>query len=119
MSKHEPYKIKSIRNIKFHSITERKKLLRSVHYNAGLLSSDHIAFDMVTQGTSAASQEQMGNLFVGDEAYAGARNFYKLTSAIEDVFGKELVCPIHNCFGGIKLLCSVFVSKGKYIPGIS
>lgn len=117
MTKHEPYKIKAIRHIKFNSLTDRKKLLRNVNYNTGLLSSDDVTFDMVTQGTSAASQEQMANLFIGDEAYAGARNFYKLSDSINKVFGKELVCPIHNCFGGIKLLCSVFVSKGKYIPG--
>ena len=96
MTKHEPYKIKSIRHIKFTSLTDRKKLLRNVNYNTGLLSSDDVTFDMVTQGSSAASQEQMANLFIGDEAYAGARNFYKLTDAINEIFGTELVCPIHN-----------------------
>ena len=58
MTKHEPYKIKSIRHIKFTSLTDRKKLLRDVNYNTGLLSSDDVTFDMVTQGSSAASQEQ-------------------------------------------------------------
>ncbi len=117
MTKHEPYKIKSIRNLQFLSLPERKKLLRSVNFNVGALAANHVVFDMVTQGSSAMSQEQVGNLFIGDEAYAGARNFYKLTGAVKDVFGIEFVCPIHNSFGGIKLLSSVFVSEGEIVAG--
>ncbi len=117
MAKHEPYKIKSIRNIGFLSMPERKKLLRNAYFNVGVLSANYVAFDMVTQGSSAMSQEQIGNLFIGDEAYAGARNFYRLTGAVQEVFGIEYVCPIHNSFGGVKLLCSVYVSDGKIVGG--
>jgi tyrosine phenol-lyase len=117
MIKHEPYKIKSIRNIHFFNLPERKKFLRNVGFNVGLLPSSQVTFDMVTQGSSAMSQEQVGALFVGDEAYAGARNFYKLTEAVKDVFGLKYVCPIHNRFGGVKLLCSIYVSKGKIVGG--
>jgi tyrosine phenol-lyase len=117
MTLHEPYKIKSIRNIQFRSLPERKKLLRNVSFNTGLLPSGQVTFDMVTQGSSAMSQEQLGNLFIGDEAYAGARNFYKLTNAILEVFGLENVCPVHNLFGGIKLLSSVHIGKKKIVAG--
>lgn len=117
MIKHEPYKIKSIRNIQFKSLSERKKLLRGVNNNVGLLPAGHVAFDMVTQGSSAMSQEQVGNLFVGDEAYAGARNFYKLNDAVKDVTGIRHICPIHNLFGGFKLLCSAHISDKKIIAG--
>ncbi|MCK5838230.1 MAG: hypothetical protein KAG99_00215, partial [Bacteroidales bacterium] len=117
MTKHEPYKIKSIRNLQFLSLPERKKLLRSVNFNVGALAAKHVVFDMVSQGSSAMSQEQVASLFIGDEAYAGARNFYKLTGAVKDVFGIEFVCPVHNFFGGIKLLSSVFVSEGKIVAG--
>jgi tyrosine phenol-lyase len=115
MIMHEPYKIKSIRNIQFKSLTERKKLLRNVHFNTGLLPANQVAFDMVTQGSSAMSQEQVGNLFIGDEAYAGSRNFYRLTAAINDIMGLEYVCPIHNLYGGIKLLSSVHITKPKIV----
>lgn len=117
MLKHEPFKIKSIRNIKFTNISERTNLLKNVDFNVGGLSSKHVTFDMVTQGSSAMSQMQVGSLFIGDEAYAGARNFYRLTSAVQEVFGLEYVCPIHNSFGGIKLLCFVSVGKGKIVGG--
>lgn len=115
MTKHEPYKIKSIRNIQHLSFAEREKYLRDVNFNVGLLSANHVAFDMVTQGSSAMSQEQISSLFIGDEAYAGSRNFYKLNEAVRNVFGMEFVCPTHNFLGGIKLLCSAFIGEGGMV----
>lgn len=117
MTSHEPYKIKSIRNILFRSLSERKKLLRNVSFNVGLLPSSQVTFDMVTQGSSAMSQEQVGNLFIGDEAYAGARNFYRLNESVREVFGLENACPVHNIFGGLKLLSSVHLAEKKVVAG--
>lgn len=117
--KHEPYKIKSIRKLNFYRLSEREEFLKKVDFNVSLLPTSLVTFDMVTQGTSAMSQEQVAAFFMGDEAYAGARNFYHLSEAIKDVFGLEYVCPIHNLFGGMKLLSSVYVSKGKRVGGNS
>ena len=114
---HEPYKIKSVRDIDFYSYIDRKNFLRDVRYNVGLLPASTVTFDMVTQGTSAMSQEQVGALFLGDEAYAGARNFNNLSDSVKDVFGLKYVCPIHNRYGGIKLLCSIYLKKGKFAAG--
>jgi len=119
MVMHEPYKIKSVRKILFKSLPERKKLLRNVGFNAGLLPASQVTFDMVTQGTSAMSQEQLGNLFIGDEAYAGSRNFYNLSSAVKDVLELDYVCPIHNIFGGFKLLSTAHINGHKLIAGNS
>lgn len=117
MTLHEPYKIKSIRNIRFKSLPARKKALRNAGYNVDLLPSNQVAFDMVTQGSSAMSQEQLGNLFIGDEAYAGARNFYRLNDSVRDVFAIDSVCPVHNTFGGLKLLSYVHLTHRKIVAG--
>lgn len=117
MTLHEPYKIKSIRNIRFKSLPNRKKALRNASFNVDLLPSSQVAFDMVAQGSSAMSQEQVGNLFIGDEAYAGARNFYKLTEAVRDVFALGNVCPVHNTYGGLKLLSYVHLTNRKIVAG--
>jgi len=117
MPKHEPHKIKSVRPVHFFSLEERKKFLEEVEFNTGLLPDSQITFDMTTQGTSAMSQDQVGALFLGDEAYAGARNFYHLTEAVSDIFGMKHVCPVHNKYGGLKLLCSIFLSKDKAAAG--
>ncbi len=119
MAIHEPYKIKSIRNINFFSLQERLQYLRDVDFNPGLLPSSLVTFDMVAQGSSAMSQEQVGALFLGDEAYAGARNFVTLNKKIQEVFGIEYICPVHNLYGGIKLLCSIKVVDGKSVAGNS
>ncbi len=110
---HEPYKIKSVRNIPFTTYNERKRILREHFYNTTLIPADKVTFDMATQGTSAMSQEQVAALFVGDEAYAGAVNFYHLENAVRDVFGLKNICPTHNRFGNIKLLTSIMVKSGK------
>ncbi|MCX7958556.1 MAG: beta-eliminating lyase-related protein, partial [Deltaproteobacteria bacterium] len=112
---HEPYKIKSVRNIPFTTFNERKRILRENKYNTTLIPADKITFDMTTQGTSAMSQEQMAALFIGDEAYAGAVNFYNLERAVRDVFGLKNVCPTHNRYGNVKLLTSIMVKSGKSV----
>jgi len=65
------------------------------------------------------SQEQVGALFLGDEAYAGARNFVTLSQKIQEIFGLEYICPIHNLYGGLKLLCSIKVTDNKIVAGNS
>ncbi len=119
MTKHEPYKIKSIRNIPFLTQPERLKNLRNVDFNVGLLPSSLITFDMVSQGSSAMSQEQVSALFRGDEAYAGARNFVTLCRSVQEVLGLEFVCPIHNLHGGLKLLSSIKVTHDQIVAGNS
>ncbi len=119
MVKHEPHKIKSIKKIEYFTLPDRLRNLRDVDFNVSLLPSSLVALDMVSQGSSALSQEQMGSLFLGDEAYAGARNFLELSRTVQDVFGLEYVCPVHNLYGGLKLLCSIKVEPGSFIGGNS
>ncbi|MBN1984097.1 MAG: tryptophanase [Chitinivibrionales bacterium] len=115
MAKYEPYKIKSIRNCNFYSLSQRKSFLRQAHYNVCTLPASAVTFDLVNQGSSAMSQEQVGSLFIGDEAYAGARNFYAMSSAVKEVFDLDYLCPIHNRFGGMKMLCAIHVKKGDFV----
>lgn len=117
MHNHEPFKTKTIRQLNFYSISERQRFLRNVKFNVGLLPVSAVTFGMTTQGTSAMSQEQVGSLFIGDEAYAGARNFQALEKSVKEVFDFKYVCPLHNRYGGIKLLCSIHVKKGAIIAG--
>jgi tyrosine phenol-lyase len=119
MAKHEPHKIKSIRNLTYFSLPDRLRYLRNVDYNVGLLPASLVTFDMVSQGSSAMSQEQVGALFLGDEAYAGARNFVTLNRRIQEIFGLEFVCPLHNLYGGLKLLSSIKVREGVFVGGNS
>jgi tyrosine phenol-lyase len=117
MIKNEPYKIKSVRNLEFVSTAERRNILRNVFFNINHITNSIINFDMISQGSSAMSQEQVSSLFLGDEAYAGARNFNTLVRQVNETFGLKYVCPIHNRYGGLKLLSSIMVTRDSVIGG--
>jgi tyrosine phenol-lyase len=110
---HEPHKIKTVRLVSFPTSEERKRHLADAHFNVFHLTPSRINFDMMSYGTSAMSQEQIAGQLVGDEAYAGARNFESLCAAVRDVFGHTFVCPTHNLLGGIHLVLKAIVPEGS------
>ncbi len=84
---------------------ERKKNLYGAHFNVWNLTPTQLSFDMCSLGTSAMSQEQLAGQLVGDEAYAGARNFENLCAAVTRVLGHTYVCPTHNALGSHPEIC--------------
>ena len=113
---HEPHKIKTIRPIAFPTLEERKKLLAEAHFNVFNLTPTQVTFDMCSLGTSAMTQEQLSGQLIGDEAYAGARNFERLQKAVHDVLGHTYVCPTHNVLGCVKLVTATMVPAGTKLP---
>ncbi len=113
---HEPHKFKTIRPIAFPSLEERKRNLATARFNVFQLTPSHVTFDMVSYGTSAMTQEQLAGQLVGDEAYAGARNFETLNGVITNVLGQTYVCPTHNSLGAVKLLLRAFAQAGQTLP---
>jgi tyrosine phenol-lyase len=113
---HEPHKIKTIRPISFPTIEERKKYLAKAHFNVFNLPPSQVGLDMCSLGTSAMTQEQLSGQLIGDEAYAGARNFERLEKAVHDVLGHTYVCPTHNVLGCIKLVAATMVPAGSIMP---
>ena len=88
---HEPHKIKTVRLVSFPTLEERKRRLAEAHFNVFHLTPSQFNFDLTSYGTSAASQEQLSGQLLGDEAYAGARNFERLREAVNRVFGHTYV----------------------------
>jgi tyrosine phenol-lyase len=113
---HEPHKIKTIRPVSFPTLEERKKHLARAHFNVFNLTPSQVSFDMCSLGTSAMTQEQLSGQLVGDEAYAGARNFERLERAVRDVLGHHYVCPAHNVLGCVKLVTATLVPPGSVLP---
>lgn len=112
----EPHKIKTVRLLSFPTLEERKKHLAKARFNVFNLTPSQITFDMTSLGTSAMSQEQLAGQLLGDEAYAGSRNFERLQMAVRDVLGHGYVCPTHNILGSVKLLLSTLVPAGSVVP---
>ena len=113
---HEPHKIKTIRPISFPTLEERKKYLAEAHFNVFNLTPSQVAFDMCSLGTSAMTQEQLSGQLIGDEAYAGSRNFERLEKAVHEVLGHTYICPTHNVLGCVKLVTSTMVPAGSQLP---
>jgi tyrosine phenol-lyase len=116
MSIHEPHKIKTVRLLSFPSLGERKKSLADAQFNIFNLTPSQVTFDMCSLGTGAVSQEQLAGQFIGDEAYAGSRNFEALQQAVQDVLGHHYICPTHNNLGSVKLVVTTMVPPGSILP---
>ena len=113
---HEPHKIKTVRLLSFPTVEMRKKHLAEARFNVFHLTPSQVSFDMCSNGINAMSQEQVAAQFIGDEAYAGARNFESLEKAVRDVFGHHYVCPTHNLLGSVKLVVSTLLPSGSIVP---
>lgn len=116
MVTHEPHKIKTVRLLSFPTLQDRKRYLAKAHFNTFHLTPSQVVFDMCSLGTGAMSQEQLAGQFIGDEAYAGARNFETLLAAVGRVLGHTYLCPTHNVLGSVKLVVSTMVPEGGRIP---
>lgn len=116
MAIHEPHKIKTVRLLSFPSLDERKSNLAKARFNVWRLTPTQVSFDMCSVGTGAFSQEQLAGQFIGDEAYAGSRNFETLEAAVHDVLGHSYVCPTHNNLGSVKLVVSTLAPSGSVLP---
>lgn len=114
----EPYRIKSVEPVKMISREEREQKIKKAGYNTFLLDSEDVYIDLLTDsGTNAMSDKQWAAMMVGDEAYAGSRNFYKLEKAVQELFGFKHIVPTHQGRGAENLLSQIAIKPGQYVPG--
>lgn len=113
----EPFKIKVVEPIHRTSMEERDRLLRTAGYNLFHVPSESVYVDLLTDsGTSAMSDDQWAGLMLGDESYAGSRNYFHLQDTVRSIFGYKHVIPTHQGRMAENLLFSTVLKPGMCVP---
>lgn len=113
----EPFKIKVVEPIRRTTREERDRLLREAGYNLFQVPADSVYVDLLTDsGTAAMSDNQWAGMMLGDESYAGSKNYYHFEETVRSICGYRHVIPTHQGRMAENLLFSTVVKPGMCVP---
>ncbi len=93
----EPFRIKAIEPIRMPTTAERRAIMETGGNNMFNIPADKVYIDLLTDsGTGAMSDNQWAGLHVGDESYAGCRNWFHFEKTIKDLTGLQYIVPTHQ-----------------------
>jgi tyrosine phenol-lyase len=113
----EPFRTKVVEPIRMTTKAERARILEEAGYNVISVKAEDVLIDFLTDsGTSAMSDNQWAGMMLGDESYAGCRNFYHLEKVQRTIFGMPYFVPIHQGRAAENVLANAMLRPGHVVP---
>jgi tryptophanase len=113
----ELHKVRIVQKLHLKKVDERYRAMNEAGFNTFLLNTNDVFLDMLTDsGTNAMSDNQLASMMHADDAYAGSQSFYRMETALRDVFGKHFVLPVHQGRAAENVISRAFVKEGDVIP---
>ncbi len=113
----EPFRIKVVEPVKLIGRAERERLIQKAGFNIFKIPAEKVFIDLLTDsGTSAMSDRQWAGLMMGDECYAGCRNFFNLQKTVQEITGFQWVLPTHQGRAAENILFSTLCRKNDIVP---
>jgi tryptophanase len=113
----ELHKVRVVQKLHLKPIDQRLEAIEKGGYNTFLLNTNDVFLDMLTDsGTNAMSDNQVASMHQADDAYAGSQSFYRMEAALKEVFGKELILPVHQGRAAENIISKTFIRPGHKIP---
>lgn len=113
----ELHKVRVVQKLHLKPVDERLNAIQKGGFNTFLLNTTDVFLDMLTDsGTNAMSDNQVASMHQADDAYAGSQSFARMEVAIKEVFGKELILPVHQGRAAENIISQTFIRPGHKIP---
>jgi tyrosine phenol-lyase len=113
----ELHKVRIVQKLNLKPIDERLIAIDEGGHNTFLLNTNDIFLDMLTDsGTNAMSDNQAASMLHADDAYSGSQSYYRMETALREVFGQKYILPVHQGRAAENVISKVFIKEGDVIP---